>query len=109
MQFGGSGSGLDVMNRVASLLAAVGVDSARAGGPEADVSPLFAMGVPVADIDVDGSRYFWYHHSEADTMDKLDPRDMARCVAVLAVVANTVANMDAATVASLRSATQTTH
>jgi carboxypeptidase Q len=109
LQFGGSGAGLDVMTRVASLLSVVGVDSARAGGPEADVSPLFAMGVPVADIDVDGSRYFWYHHSEADMMDKLDPRDMARCVAVLAVVANTVANMDPETVASLRTARQTSH
>jgi carboxypeptidase Q len=102
IQFGGSDSGLAVMRRVASLLHAVGVDSARAGGPEADISPLFALGVPVADIDTDGSRYFWYHHSEADTMDKLDPRDMARCVAVLAVISNTVANLDSATVASLR-------
>ena len=94
LQFGGTAAGLAIMNQIASLLGAVGVDSARVGGPQADVSPLFALGVPVANIQADGSRYFWYHHSDADTIDKLDPVDVARCVAVLAVVANTVANMD---------------
>jgi carboxypeptidase Q len=94
LQFGGTPTGFAVMGQIASLLGSVGVDSARAGGPEADVSPLFALGVPVANIDVDASRYFWYHHSDADTIDKLDAADVARCVAVLAVVANTVANMD---------------
>jgi len=42
---------------------------------------------------VDGSRYFWYHHSAADTMDKLDPNDMARVTAALAVMTYTVADM----------------
>ena len=69
-------------------------NAARVGGPESDVSPLYALGVPVANIETDGSRYFWYHHSDADTMDKLDPVDVARNVAVLAVVAFTVANME---------------
>ena len=82
------------MQRIASLLSRVGVDSARVGGPESDVSPLYALGVPVANIETDGSRYFWYHHSDADTMDKLDPVEVAKNAAILAVVANTVANMD---------------
>jgi carboxypeptidase Q len=94
VQFGGGEGGLAIMQRIASLLSKVGVDSARAGGPEADISPLYALGVPVATIDTDPSRYFWYHHSEADTIDKLDPVDLARCVAIFAVIANTVANMD---------------
>jgi carboxypeptidase Q len=92
--FGGGEGGLATMNRIASLLTDVGVDSARAGGPQADISPLFALGVPVATIDTDPSRYFWYHHSESDTVDKLDPVDLARNVAIFAVLANTVANME---------------
>ena len=92
--FGGGEGGLATMQRIASLLADAGVDSARAGGPQADISPLFALGVPVVTIETDPSRYFWYHHSEADMIDKLDPVDMARNVAIFAVVANTVANMD---------------
>jgi carboxypeptidase Q len=92
--FGGGAGGLASMNLIASLLAEVGVDSARAGGPQADISPLFALGVPVVTIDTDPSRYFWYHHSDSDTIDKLDPADLARNVAIFAVIANTVANMD---------------
>lgn len=94
VNFGGGEGGLATMQSIASLLGAVGVDSARVGGPQADISPLYALGVPVATIDVDPSRYFWYHHSDADTIDKLDPVDLARNVAIFAVIANTVANME---------------
>jgi len=94
LTFGGGAGGLETMNRIADLLTAAGIDSARVGGPQADISPLFALGVPVATIDTDPSRYFWYHHSDADTIDKLDPVDLAKNVAIFAVVANVVANMD---------------
>lgn len=94
IQFGGGEGGLATVQRMASLLSAVGVDSARAGGPQADISPLYALGVPVLTIDTDQARYFWYHHSESDTIDKLDPVDVAKNTAIFAVIANTVANMD---------------
>jgi carboxypeptidase Q len=42
---------------------------------------------------VDRTRYFWFHHSEADTVDKLDPDELNRCVAALAVMAYAVAEM----------------
>lgn len=90
---GAGEGGLAIGQGIASLLGAIGVDSARAGGPQADISPLYALGVPVVTIDVDPSRYFWYHHSEGDTVDKLDPVDLAKNAAIFAVVANTVANM----------------
>jgi carboxypeptidase Q len=92
--FGGSERGLSVAREIAGLLKRAGADSVDASGPEADVSPLAALGVPTMGINTDPSRYFWYHHTEADTADKLDPREMAMCVAVMAVVAYTAANMD---------------
>lgn len=92
--FAGSEQGLAVMREVSHLLKHAGADSIQAGGPEADVWPLNTLGVPAVAINVDPSRYFWYHHTEADTIDKIDPRDMALCVAIMAVVANTVANME---------------
>ena len=49
---------------------------------------------PTISPNVDVSRYFWYHHTEADTPDKIDPADIARCVALFAVMANTIANME---------------
>lgn len=92
--FSGDSSGVPMIREIASLLTRVGVDSVQALGPEADVWPLWQRGVPTIAIDSDPSRYFWYHHTEADTIDKIDPREMAMCVAVMAVVANTAANMD---------------
>ena len=38
-------------------------------------------------------RYFWFHHSAGDTMDKLSPREMAECVAAMAVLAYVAADM----------------
>jgi carboxypeptidase Q len=50
-------------------------------------------GVIGASLDVDGTHYFDIHHTPADTLDKIDPQDLALCVAALAVVAYTVADM----------------
>jgi carboxypeptidase Q len=92
--FSGAESGLPLARALGALVRRVGADSVQLGGPEADVSLLQQRGVPTISINTDATRYFWYHHSEADTADKLDPREMALCVAVMAVVANTAANMD---------------
>jgi carboxypeptidase Q len=61
--------------------------------PAADITPLAEQGVPTMELDVDGSRYFWYHHSEGDMLDKLDPAELARCVATMAVMAYVVADL----------------
>ena len=42
---------------------------------------------------VDGSRYFWYHHTHADTIDKLDPREVGLSVAAMAVIAYVIADL----------------
>jgi carboxypeptidase Q len=52
-------------------------------------------GVPGMGLNVDGTRYFWYHHSEADTIDKLDPREVALCTAAMAIMAYVVADLPA--------------
>lgn len=89
----GSDSAVTIARDIASLLSGIGAGSAEAGGPEADVGPLTERGVPAASPIVDGTRYFWYHHSDGDTMDKLNPREMAECVAVMAVMAYVAADM----------------
>lgn len=43
-----------------------------------------AGGVPVMGLNVDGTRYFWFHHTDADTPDKLDRAEVQRCVAAMA-------------------------
>lgn len=92
--FSGSEQGLAMMRQLSKLVASIGVDSVEASGPDADVWPLNEKGVPTLAINTDPSRYFWYHHTEADTIDKLDPREVGLCVAVMAVMVNAIANID---------------
>jgi len=89
----GTDSALAMLKRIAPLLRRIGADSVTRGGGEADIGPLLEAGVPGAGLHVDGTRYFWYHHTAGDTPDKLDPRDVARCVAVFAVYAYVLAEM----------------
>lgn len=89
----GSDAALETARQIASLLSSIGATDVQRGGPQADVSPLAERGVPAAAPIVDGSRYFWFHHSAGDTMDKLDPREVAECVAAMAVLAYVAADM----------------
>jgi carboxypeptidase Q len=89
----GSEATVAAIAEIASLLSRVGATNVRAGGAGADVGPLTERGVPGAGLVVDGTQYFWYHHSEADTFDKIDAAEFARCVAALAVLAYVAAEM----------------
>jgi carboxypeptidase Q len=91
--FGGSPAGLAMVKTIVPLLRRVGADSVAAGGSEADIGPIVALGVPSITIDTDPSRYFWYHHTDADTPDKIDPADLQKVTAIMAVLANTIGNM----------------
>jgi hypothetical protein len=42
---------------------------------------------------VEASGYWDFHHSQADTLDKIDPTDMKKNVAALAVTAYVLADM----------------
>ena len=45
------------------------------------------LGVPQVGLDVDNRTYFDIHHTEADTLDKVDPAQLADDVAAVAVLA----------------------
>ena len=95
-RFSGSDAALAQVQQVAALASA---DRGRQRAarekesPEADIAPLVERGVPGIGLDVDRTRYFWFHHSEGDTLDKLDPAELARCVAAMAVMAYVVADL----------------
>jgi carboxypeptidase Q len=91
--FGGGPEGLAIVREVGKLLASIGADSVAEGGGEADIGPLMERGVPGLSLLVDPTRYFWYHHTQGDTLDKLDPAELARCVAAMAVMAYVVADV----------------
>jgi carboxypeptidase Q len=91
--FSGSDSAFAIVRRVGRLLARIGADTISRGGGGSDIGPIMERGVPGMGLNTDGTRYFWYHHSEADTVDKLDPHEMAECVAAMAVMAYVVADL----------------
>ena len=59
----------------------------------ADIGPLAAYHVPFVGVQQDVSRYFDYHHSAADTLDKIHPGDLAQTAAAVAWVAYALAEM----------------
>jgi carboxypeptidase Q len=91
--FTGSPQARAILKEIAPLLARVGADSIGPAGGGADIGPIMALGVPGAGHQVDGTRYFWYHHTPADNVDKLDPREVAMNVAAMAVLAYVVAEL----------------
>ena len=93
MGFHGAEASLGAVQAIAELLAPWGAFSAGPGGPGADVSPLVDDGVPTLSLGSDQQQYFRYHHSAADTPDKLDPDEVAHGVAVLAVYAYVLAEV----------------
>lgn len=60
---------------------------------EADISPLAAAGVPAFGLWQDTRTYFNYHHTAADTLDKVEPRELAENAAAMAVLAYALANL----------------
>ncbi|WP_062731356.1 M28 family peptidase [Sphingobium abikonense] len=83
----------DLAKRIAVALAPLGIGAGRqeAGGG-ADIAPLVKAGVPVIDLQQDGTRYFDLHHTPDDTLDKVDPEQLRQNVAAWAVTLNLVAN-----------------
>ncbi len=62
------------------------------GGGGADIGPLGPLGVPLFGLITDGQRYFDYHHSALDTIDKVNERELALGAAALAYVASVLAD-----------------
>ncbi len=59
-----------------------------------DLHGLEAAGVPSFSPLIDDSTYFNYHHTPADTLDKVNQEDLRRHVAVMATTAWYLANME---------------
>ena len=92
--FTGSDEARDILTDISRLLLPIDANAIFKGGRAADIAPLNDEGVPVMSLKVDGSKYFWYHHTNADTFDKVDIMEFNRCVAAMAIMGYVVADMD---------------
>jgi len=93
-RFQGSAAGLAMVKQVAQALGRIGSSRVEAGEGEADVGPIIQRGVPGLALDVDDTKYFWYHHSSGDMMTVIGRDDFSRCIATMAAMAYLLADLD---------------
>ncbi len=90
-RFQGSAAGLEFAKAVGAIAGASHIVS---GEGEADVGPILQRGVPGLALDVDDTKYFWYHHSSGDMMYVIDRHELAQCIAMMAAMAYIIADLD---------------
>ncbi len=98
--FGLSASGdlqsmLGRVREIGALLARIDAGSVQPGGGGADIAPIMVDGVPGLALRTVGTHYFDWHHSRADTTDKVKLEDLRANIAAMAVMAYVLADMPA--------------
>ncbi len=90
--FVGGNEARKMIRELAEPLEGIGAAKISDEGSETDVGILRRDNVPAMALVDDETKYFWYHHTDGDTMDKLDPRELSACAAAMAVMAWQVAD-----------------
>lgn len=93
--FGGKQEAVPFLRPLAAILNSQGagqIDVRASAG--SDISTLSAKGIPTFEPFFDTRTYFNYHHTEADTLDKVNPKELAENSAVMAVLAYGLANLE---------------
>ena len=91
--FTGSDAARAKVKEIATLLRGIQADRIGPAGDGADIGPsVQAADIPAMSLEVEGN-YFLIHHTPADTIDKIDPMDIARASAAIAVMTYVIAEM----------------
>lgn len=73
------------------LLESVNAGRLLEGGSGADISPMVATGVPGFGLAPETHRYFDYHHSDNDRIDRVNPRELEMGAIAEALLAYVIA------------------
>jgi Zn-dependent M28 family amino/carboxypeptidase len=86
---------IDALRPVQGVLESVGATFLQPTTypPGADIEAMSEAGVPAFGVMQDGRTYFNYHHSAADTLDKVVPAELRENAAAMAVMAYALTNM----------------
>jgi len=95
LQLTASPAATAIVTQIGQLLRRINATAVTPGGDGTDIAPWMSAGVPGASLLNHNERYFWFHHSDGDTMSVLNSDDVDRCAAVWAVHAYTIANLAA--------------
>jgi Zn-dependent M28 family amino/carboxypeptidase len=84
---------LATLRRFGSFFGSIDAATVKWGGGGEDIGPLMRDGVPRLSLDTTGEHYFDWHHTRADTLDKVDATDLRRATGMLAVMGYVLADM----------------
>jgi carboxypeptidase Q len=91
--FSGTERARATVRAIATLLDGIGASKIGPVGGGADIGPSVETArIPALSLEVDGP-YFAIHHTEADTVDKIDPLELAKCAAAVAVMTYVIADL----------------
>ena len=92
--FTGSDSARQKVKAISSLLKSIGADAVLGTGDGADIAPSVQEArIPAMSLESDSTKLFLIHHTAADTVDKIDPAEMAKAAAAVTVMAWVVAEL----------------
>lgn len=84
---------MNLLKQVGKLLERINAGEITGGGGGSDIGPLTRDGVPGLGERSVGLQYFDWHHTETDTLDKVNPEDFRKSVAAMAVMSYILADM----------------
>lgn len=85
--FGVSADKLEKVQPWLPFLKDFGIEHFFAGGADADNGPLGPLGAILFALQPENQRYFDYHHSRNDTIDKVNPRELEMGAMSMATIA----------------------
>uniref|UniRef100_A0A8C3B5W3 Carboxypeptidase Q n=2 Tax=Anatinae TaxID=2068716 RepID=A0A8C3B5W3_CAIMO len=94
LAFTGNAKARDIIKEIMALLLPINVTDVFDNADGTDINYWMRDGVPGASLRDDLSKYFWFHHSQGDTMTVQDPNQMNLCAAVWTVVSYVIADME---------------
>ena len=94
LKFTGNDEAFAIMENVMTLLKPINASTLYRKADGGDVSFWIKNGVPGGSLSNDNEKYFYFHHSNGDTVTVENPDDLDLCAALWAVVAYVVADMD---------------
>ena len=94
IQFTGPAKAKAIMTQIGQLVTSINASSVTDNGGETDTGWWRQVGVPLATLANENDKYFYFHHTDGDTMSVLDPGEMNLCSAVWTVFAYVLADMD---------------
>ncbi len=94
LDFAGSERAGCIVNEVLKLTAAIDTtEYARYASVSSDITRLQREGVPGLSLNNENDRYFWYHHTEADSISMMNSEELDLCAALFAVTSYVLSDL----------------